>query len=428
MVLLHYLIAIAIILTGILISFYFILSPLNRPVLRTNYPYSLSLNPSLTSAGSPINISVSTLRSDITLENLGILVVNPLSKKFPFSLDRTDYKTITYPDTSANMILGNYSVLLVSYQNNKTLVSSYFEVVLLPPYLYSFGGFAFGSALPLTVALIVSIISTVYQLFATRNSDRNRLLQDKSQWMIDNGKYYIELVRCALKICRCFEEEYNLETFDKKNLFYEIVNFYHEYIMKFKENVGMLYFDDVHSEFFITNVLAGIFDMYKEIMNGDHRRFLQFTNWIDQPDVLKDNSEFQKYIDSLHRYLTTTDGAPLVKGAKRADRFYKYHLIFWIVLYKSTNETFVITYSRKRALEREMYYKVKDKAKKFPALEETFRQINERFYGDNEDLKLELRFHNRNLFRKRFSRRDSVKKCITTSFSAAKRNIESGST
>jgi hypothetical protein len=81
--------------------------------------------------------------------------------------------------------------------------------------------------------------------------------------------------------------------------------------------------------------------------------------------------------------------------------------VFCYVLFISVTETFVTTYSSQKTIEKEVYYRINE----VKDLEKALEQVNRFLYKDNER-QFKLVFKKKNVFRKAFSKRESLARLL----------------
>jgi len=157
------------------ITVYFINNQLGKTVSKFKYPYFLSIKPITISADQSVEILVTSTNQVPKNENIKVFVFNPIGVNTTYDFTSINYyQKFMFPkELKGNGLLqtGNYSVILTS--GNKTISAASFNVVY-NAFLASFGNFAFTSGLPLTIGLIISIVSTGFQFASSREAEDRR--------------------------------------------------------------------------------------------------------------------------------------------------------------------------------------------------------------------------------------------------------------
>jgi hypothetical protein len=346
--------------------------------------------------GGTVNVSLSILENNTDLKNLEFIIVDPFTRVIEPKINLSKQLTLRFPYDfkSSDMPYenGNYSVILLSKIDNKRLISSYFNVVPFNPLLYSFGNFAFHGGLPITVGLIISIITTLYQIITNRNRDSNRRMEDKSQWMLENSKYFFELSYTSNEICNCFKKigkTVDYKQFDSSLILYQMINFYDKYYNRLRQYT-MYYFDDVLSEDFVLRLTTKIFDVYEEIIGESKENLVKFTG--KKYDKLICQPDFKEYIQKLCNKANS--------NTKIFERLYKYQFLYYHIMNVVVNDSLLITYSSPKLLEEDIRYGVEEV---YDTLKPILDDLNKSFYGADEQAKklyYYFKFNNRNLIRK----------------------------
>lgn len=376
-----------------------------------SYPYVLNVEPKLATTGGSVDISYSFLDNRTTPSAFEILVFDALGRRTPYPVSNMS-GALKYPDHSdgSKLSWGNYTVLLVSRANNQSISALNFQLVPFP-YFTSLYNFALGLGLTITVTTIIAILTAIYEFLSRKHTERNTKLQEKSDWIITNAKYYMDLAYASKKICDCFtikensqgqmpndsrnkvefELEYNQESdneFDclmdsNSIVFYHIVEFYRAY-SKFKENVSFYYFDNVFSEDFLNHLerkirreyirlqLLGSINRCTKIMVDDNNKLLEvMTNQID---------------GCLEKF--------------KCSRLYKYHLLYALILIVSVNDGSLITYTNPSQVKKTLRHWIDDELVDWPQndgmmkLQEILNEINCEFYDKEKFYQPNLEYNN----------------------------------
>ncbi|MFZ0326121.1 MAG: hypothetical protein WBP64_01745 [Nitrososphaeraceae archaeon] len=278
MILAWYFAFLAIIFFIALLVIYFLDNPVDRAYSSVNYPYILTVKPTLVGKGGIAEISLSTLSDRGVLEGISILVIGPNGN--PSHLNETITKLIPFQfptnfTDGSTLLTGNYSVLAISKITNKVLVSLSFSV-LTNPWVSSFTNFIFGKGLVFTIGIIASIVPIIYQLASEETNERNTRLQNKAKWMIDNLQSFIDLWTDSKSIYSKFEDQktkqFVYRKVDPNEILYDIIYFYKDFLV-FKKKTGFYYFDDLLAEYFLAYLEDIIFDQFDKIMFSIFRNF-----------------------------------------------------------------------------------------------------------------------------------------------------------
>jgi hypothetical protein len=271
------------------------------------------VKPALLGSRGSAEISVSSLGGRLDSKNITILVTNPEGKKFYSKVNANSFSMLKFPNDfvgSSSSLVGNYTVLLVSKISSKILNALELRIVS-SPLVSSFSDFVFGPGLAITIGLVASIITIIYQLGSQQNQDRARRLEDKAKWMLENTRYYMYLISDSGAIYSAFprhegqlEPSYN--NLDSDDLLSHIIDFYKHYVM-FRENTGFYYFDDFRSEGFIEQLDTVIFSMFDE-MTDDYSQLKQFFDSKTKAD-LTSNPDFKLRSDRIHTWLLDAGNA-----------------------------------------------------------------------------------------------------------------------
>lgn len=370
-----------------LLVFYSLDNPLNRSISNVVYPYILSIKPPIIDTDGSINIASYLI--DASNKKSKVLVAGPYASVFEANSSK-NMANLVFPDDfiggPSPLQTGNYTVLLISTSTHQTITSLPFNVVL-SPFVYSLSNFAFTSGLPITLALVASAVTTVYQIISQQNTDRKRRLEDKAKWITSNWKYYYNMAGPELDICSLFKEDVKLESKDRMQLLYNIMKFYEEF-NKFRDNTNVYYFDDVYSEDFLNKISTEILRMlYAIIDDPNHLKKFFKLEYFE----LRTNMEFQVYSDKAYAWLSeeTKD------GLTNAMRFYFCHLVHSWILSICINEASLVTYSTPSKIVKMLRYEIK----KVKDLEKAIQTLNKLFYNDNKERYYRLRINNKDLLK-----------------------------
>jgi hypothetical protein len=352
-VLLYYFVFAMIGLSIIFVAVYFLNNPLEEPASKIKYPFALSIKPKLASQHDTIQIYYSSINKTSSTNEIALVVVDPFGNTTNYNINTTDTQTFSFPKLNTyNFLLGNYSVILES-NRNQALDSLNFRVVPYAP-LNAFSSFAFGVGIPLTIGLAITIISAVFQFLFALNSDRNRQFQEKSKWMIDNAKYYLNLSIYSSFISQRFDKDGNLVG-SKNDVLYYMILFLENYY-KYLEKIAFYYFDDLRAESFASNLDGSILSFYDCIF-GDRRILKEFFG-REKYQLEKDTS-FNEYSNEVSRWITAPQPAD-AEERSNGYKFYITHFIYTKVLDLNINDLARINYTNARAMKKWILEDVKD--------------------------------------------------------------------
>lgn len=408
----HFFIAAIVILAISFTVLYFISNPLDRPDSTINYPFAISVKPNMISEKDSVTITVSKLDSPSRnqSDNTFILyVVDPVGNVFNYSA-----KTLSFPgsDTKAKLEKGKYSVLLVSNNNvqNMSMSAVHFDVVL-NPLLSSFSNFAFTSGLPVTIGLIISILTTVYEYASKKHNEGNLKLYEHSKWTLEKSRYYMDLVANSKRVCGLFEitedktqkEELNRwhvsyrhkdREYDKTRLLYSIIRFYAS-VLNFRKVVNVYYFDDVLSEDFLSKLEDKILSLYDYLVDGEISDLKKFLN-LEMYELLK-NKGFAIYSDRAYEKLLENKTQSEEKWDLQRVLCY-YHFAYYKVLFVSVNDAFIVTYSSPSLLHKFVSDYVFGEES---LLKYVLKRLNHTFYGNNRRQYFKLTIRRKDLLKRK---------------------------
>jgi hypothetical protein len=356
------------------ILLYIAVNPLNITASSINYPYSLSIRPDLIGGSQSANISFSSNDNKTPSQDLSPVVIDPSSTiiklkaqiKKPFKGKTLTY---TFPQqfnlNKSSLDTGNYSAILTSNKDNSIIIKSHFLVVN-DPILYSLGIFAFKEGLPLSIGLMIAVITTAYQFASASSNDFNHKRQDKTNWMISNSKYYLSLSAQSRKICECFdppklkEPKGFIVNFPKNNLdnlLFLMIKFYQAY-NNYENKVGISYFDHVPAENFIWRLRQDITRLYNEIF--DHWEYKIYDN-KEKPELIKLES-FKDHKKELDKWLNDqTEKGESYEDIKLTNKqiLYLYNFVYWWTLFICINDEARINYSSTKQLRNDIFLRIR---------------------------------------------------------------------
>jgi len=372
----------AFILAGLfflLLLVYFLDNPADRTSYLAKYPYILSIKPGLVTKDANTAISFSSFEISHGNEKYSLAVVNPEGHAF-VNNNLIPSNSLKFPDDfigASTQLTGNYSASVLN-RNNVLLISSHFQV-LVNPSLSLFTNFVFGSGLAITIGLIGTMVTMAYQVVSQHNQDRGRRLDERAKWMLDNSKTYFTLYGDSLGVCSAFipigSKKPNYTKFNTRDILFSIIRFYHDY-GEFTKTCGFYYFDDYHTEDFLTKVDAKIFDLMDE-MTGEYSELKVFFD-------IKTQSEFQVH----PKYKMYQRRVKLwLSDRKNAEKLYLTHLVYNTILLVSINKALQITYGSTSKIKQGVEADVQTDKK---YLDSHISRLNYEFYGANKNLHYSL--------------------------------------
>lgn len=322
---------------GLLFTIYFLDNPAERTSYVTRHPYILSFNPGQIAQHGSVNISISSFPEDFNNSILSAKVITPDGKVFKND-KLSSSNSLIYPQDfkpAKSDLLGNYTVAVTS-KNDTLLISGSFRT-LSSPFLSSFTNFIFGAGLGITIGVIGTLVTLVYQIVSQNNQDRSRRLNDKASWMIDNTKYYMALHADSSSICLAFKPQRKLnpsyKVVNAHNILFYTIKFYEDY-QEFRKNCGFYYFDDYVTEDFLARVEDKIFNFMDEMTN-DYSQLRQFFGLKTQVEFMN-HENYNIYLDRLNLWLS---------DPKKSREYFLTHLTYKWVLLISINRALMITYT-----------------------------------------------------------------------------------
>jgi hypothetical protein len=380
---------------------YFISNPLDRSNSTVIYPYAIGIKPTTISENGSVAITLSNLDSqpkNQTDDAITLYVVDPVGNGFNYTVGVIDkVKTLQFNASSiskSKLEKGQYSVLLVSNRGvqNKSMSPVHFDVVFNPS-ISSFSNFAFGAGLAVTIGLIISIVTTLYEFISTRHNQANLKLYEHSKWTLEKSKYYMDLVASSKRVCELFEmtdtktEKKALQRwsisfrhtkdykYDKTRFLHSIVRFYAS-VVSFRKAVNVYYFDDVLSEDFLSKLEIEILTQYDDLVDGEVSDLKKFLNL--EMYQLMTNKEFAVYSDCAYKKLQASKG-PDDKELSLKERLCFYHFAYYKVLYTSVNDAFIVTYSSPALLHKSVSNSISGEEN---LLEYVIDYLNHNFYQE----------------------------------------------
>lgn len=360
---------------ALLFTIYFLDNPAERTSYVAKYPYILSLSPGQIAPHGSVNIAISSLSNNLNNSILSAKVISPNGQVFKNDTVPSS-NSLIYPQNfqpAKSDILGNYTVV-ITLKNETLLISGSFRT-LSSPFLSSFTNFIFGAGLGITIGVIGTIVTLVYQIVSQNNQDRSRRLDDKAKWMIDNTKYYMALLADSSSICSAFKPQRKLNPTYKAvnvhNILFYTIKFYEDY-QEFRKNCGFYYFDDYVTEDFLAKVEDKIFNFMDEMTN-DYSQLRQFFGLKTQLEFMNQKN-YKMYLDRLTLWL---------HDAKKSREYFLTHFTYRWVLLISINRALMITYSSTSKIAKSLELIVgTDK----DILDAHIHTLNQEFYGKEKEL------------------------------------------
>ena len=410
--LIYYFIAAVVILAVSFTVLYFISNPLDKSNSIVSYPFAVGVKPNMITEKDSVTITISELNSASRNQSNNVFIlyiVDPVGNVYNYSA-----KSLSFPGTDNKIKLekGQYSVLLASNKNIQNMSTSavHFDVVL-NPFITSFSNFAFTSGLPVTIGLIVSVLTTLYEFASTKRNEGNLKLYEHSKWTLEKSKYYMDLVANSKRVRYLFEisedetQKAGLKRwqvsfrntknseYDKTKLLYSIMRFYAS-ILNFRKVVNVYYFDDVLSEDFLSKLEEKILSLYDYLIDGDMSDLKKFLS-LEMHQLLK-NKEFSDYSNRAYKKIQENK----IEGKEEFNLqklLFYYHFTYYKVLFVSVNDAFIVTYSSPSLLHKFVSHYVSSDEN---LLDYVLDALNKRFYKRNR----------RQYFRLTIRRKDLLKR------------------
>jgi hypothetical protein len=330
-----------------LFAIYWANNPVDQSSTAIKWPYVIVESPYLVAQYEGVELSLSVLNDSAELSGTTMKVIDPSGNQYSKVLNRTTSQhALRYPSdfvgasTASN---GNYSVLLLGNSSSSILVGSHFNVVY-DPSLTLLMQFMFGNGLPITIGLIASLITLLYQVGSQELADRERAAASKNQelarkrnekakWMLDNAKNYLLLVQRSEGFLSAYSGTYsNVSVTDVQDLVFHVARFYKAYDL-FLDKTAFYYLDDLRTEEFLKQVDAKIFGSYHDMINGYTKLRKFFDKTYD--DIIAD-SDFQKLAANATIWLG--------QGSNAKD-LYALHLVQSWVLNIIVNKALKVSYT-----------------------------------------------------------------------------------
>jgi hypothetical protein len=385
-----------------ILSLFIITNPSNEPATAVKYPFALSVKPSLVQTTGNVIISVSYNKVgtiDTTLKNITIIVVSPDGQTYERTLTKPGSPiSLQFPSDflEAKITAGKHSVLLLVNNLNQNLTQS-FDAVSYPPYILGLFSFMTKDGQALTLGLVISLITVIYQFYTTRNDENKKKRDEKAAWMREKGREYMKLRAHCSRICNYFSTNSNHGVYEIKfntsnssndtRLLYAIVSFY-KYYQDFQANTSVYYFDDYYSEDFLDETIGKISGLYNNIVESNdilpvgaerkQRDYLKnfFADAITNREYdyyeLSRNAKFIQYARTLKNWLET--GAPNYPNARK---FFSFHYVYKEILLLVVNSGLLVTYSSPNSVKKPLIQQFR---KNRDLLMECLRIVNEEIH------------------------------------------------
>jgi len=295
---------IIIIIFGILLYYDYHLY-LNQTNIKVVYPYILTIKPTIIDKYQNISINLSNIYNVPLEGNISLILIHPnfitsiLLSTSPLSEDHQKNKN------KFNLSLdkdGNYTLLLADNLNSKSILRSSFTV---ESQYITILKFLFGRGLGFFIGVIGPLITILLERGIKIRDNNIQKLEQKSNWLISNGKYYMNVVASGLEIITFFEKQkINAPTISVLSIL--LIKFYISYL-NMKENIGFYYFEGKTEEYFIRKLGEKVVDTIKN-------QIFSPLNFEDastkfKKDNLIDNIDF--YNKSIFNWLTLENNSVL---------------------------------------------------------------------------------------------------------------------
>jgi hypothetical protein len=311
------------------------------------------------------------------------------------------------------MVYSRQKTTLLYLSQEIGLSAASFNVVY-NAFLASFGNFAFTSGLPLTIGLIISIVSSGFQFASSREAEDRRAKSDleaekrrqqseKSKWMVENAKYYLNLFGETRRIYTYFPKQdtkdlpYYDKFYDKRfdkltqDILYHVIRFYSSYV-KFVDEFNMYYFNDLRTENFLSRLDGKIISMYNQIF-GDSSKLLQFSEkskWEFENDY-----KIKDLLDDFEKWISEKD-RDKISNATNVEIFLYLHLIYGTVLFVAINEMVHELYAKEIEHKNAVFNIVKEN---YETLKVGLDVVNKHIYNDVTSSYFHLMFNGEDLIK-----------------------------
>lgn len=257
-----------------------------------NFPFVISLEPPVMNEGSTVNISLNTTRPETVNSSLSLLVIYPDARYFEIKdpiVGNHQFPPQNSKETS-NLPKGKYTVALIDKIKNRNIMSVSFNVTSTEwydqtyeflqvgslaafiPFLIPVGGFTYSylsRRWEEKTRRVEQEIADKRKKLAEAISDRNRILQEKSKWILSNIKTLMNLIGRSTDCVSCFSVKKVKDNTYSSSIKNDDVASVHFWSIKFlqakddfEKNVNIWYFDDAKAEFFLILLWEEIFSIY----------------------------------------------------------------------------------------------------------------------------------------------------------------------
>lgn len=377
----------------------------------------MSVKPAILGATGTLQISFSVYEDapkKVNISDLSLLLVQPDGATIPAKFHQINSVLgLTLPKDIPNLVFqpGRYSTLLLLKGIDQN-VSATFEVLSYPPYISSLFSFLIKDGQTLTIGLIISLTTVIYQYLTSKNDERRRIVKDKADWMRDKGSEYSRLYSACSSVHEYFQARRignnyqvsfnNLNEYKAKRLFYDIIDFYRSYIHFYESGIDY-YFDDYRSEDFLDNVWWEIRELYSEILKSNPtqiplperepdylKTFFKDEKGNDKffYDLVKDD-QFRIYSGYLRNWLTQV-GDPAYPNIKK---LYSYHYVYSKVLLLKISDALLVSYTDANRVNKQIRI---DYEEDYGELSDYIKHLNNRIYETKKSY-FELKFNNKDL-------------------------------
>jgi hypothetical protein len=339
----------------------------------TEFPFVISVHNKLILAGNTAFIDIQFLGSHVNASKFELFILNPIGKYDRY--DSLNNKTIRYPKNENAYVKeeGNYQILLAPKMGNETLASQNFTALpnQFSLHFKTISSYLSGLGLAITIPFIGSLIIAIYEYLSNRHSEKNTKLVEKSKWIIEKAKNYMELAEANKRICDCylirpvnqanniefvldFNDKAGMESYKFENvqeyeiLFFRLVDFFNSH-KEFMSQVGFYYFDNVMAEDFLNRLSTRIFKRYRDIgLSSQISRYKELgNNQTDQNLTNIQKTLLENKIKSERQTIMDNFQKILHKNIDRDFYFDLYfdHLLYELLLIVCVNDGALVTYS-----------------------------------------------------------------------------------
>lgn len=331
----------------------------NQASTKIEDPYVLLIKPVILDIGQNLNIYLSTLPGSI-LKNVSLFVLEPDAKSVILyetkNISQTVLKNVSLSSSFTKE--GNYSLILTNNSINKSIMSTEFMV---KPWYIVFLKYIFGQGLGFLIGIVGPLITILLDRAVKRHDENTARLQNKSDWMGSNLKYYSNSASSAEKIYKYFRDlPKKYSNFNRiKDLVKYLLEFWINY-EKMAENIGYFYFEDNRQEILVSelgkHILTTIMSMFR---GGDFNKLLELYKISGFINTSDDNmSGIGEWLMDNKQGINNFNELPKDKSNKIREFYLDTLLYCWLLKTAITN-AMLVTYENPKSEKHEHYSKLK---------------------------------------------------------------------